>query len=65
MKRRYRSTTARAPAAPRDARQRIEQIQTGADMFPWRANETVYGPDPKRDAFWTRLELLYGHHGRK
>jgi hypothetical protein len=66
MRRRYRPRTAHAPAAPPDMkRRRLEQVPTGDQLhFSWAPNEAVYGPDPKRDTFWQRLESLYGA-GRK
>jgi hypothetical protein len=47
--RRYRSTSARAPAEPRDRSPWTRQIPTGDDVFNWRSGEMILGPEPKRD----------------
>jgi hypothetical protein len=46
--------------APAELRRRPERVPTGDDLFPWRPNETVFGPTPRRDGFWARLAALYG-----
>jgi hypothetical protein len=55
MRRRNRpSTGARAPAAPRESRRRIEQVPSGDDQhFSWKVGEaiyspSIYGPAPRR-----------------
>jgi hypothetical protein len=62
MKRRYRSTTARAPAAPRDRGPRTRQLPIGDDVFNWRAGETVVGirrkPNLASDTM-ARCKVLY------
>jgi hypothetical protein len=67
MKRhRHRSTTARAPAAPRDRAPRSRQVPTGDDQhFAWRPGELVErGHKPLEDILrdcWT----VVGPSGRR
>jgi hypothetical protein len=54
--------TGHAPARPRESRRRIEQIPTGADLFPWRPGELILGirkrPNLARDTM-ARCVALY------
>jgi hypothetical protein len=58
---RHRPNASRAPSAPPEMkRRRLESVPSGENSFPWCPNETVFGPTPRRDGFWAKLESLYG-----